>query len=262
MRFTLFFMLLLLVSGFRSDKPVALKKLAAKNGSFTTDAMGSLYLSRGANLEKYDPNGNLVRTFSDKTLGQISTVDATNPLRLVIFYRDFSQVIFLDNTLSRNGAGINLQELGYPACNLVSQSFDNGIWFYDQQNFELLRLNRELKVSQRTGNLGQQLNMELKPNALLESGNYVFLNNPETGILLFDVFGTYYKTIPAKGLSDFQVRGDDVFYANKAGISYHYAIKTNSLDSMQIAPDQIQHARLEKDRLYVLQNDSLTIYRR
>lgn len=262
MRFPLFMLLLFAFAAFRSDTPVAVKKIAARNCYFTSDAMGNLYIARGENLEKYDQNGNLVRIFSDKTLGQVSTVDATNPLRLVVFYRDFSQVIFLDNTLTRNGSGINLQELGFPAGSLVSQSFDNGTWFYDQQNFELLRLDKDLNIAQRTGNLGQQLNMDLKPNALLESGNYVFLNNPQTGILLFDVFGTYYKTIPAKGLTDFQVRGDDVFYGDSTGMSYRYVIKTNTLDSLRIAPGKVNHARLEKERLFILQHDTLTIFRR
>jgi len=260
MRFLPLFLVLFFCAFLPGEKPVLLKKIEAFGALFTTDPMDNLYIVQQERIDKYDRSGNLLKNFSDKTLGEISSADVSNPLRLVLFYRDFSQVVFLDNTMTLSGGPINLQKLGYPQATLIGNSYDNALWLYDQQNFELLRLDNGLQVNQRTGNLGQQLNIELQPNFLIEVNNKVYLNNPATGILVFDVFGTYHKTIPIKGLQDLQVRGDKLMYSKNSGKLFSYEFKSGETDSLSGIPAPVKSMRLGKERLFVHKGDTISVY--
>lgn len=53
--------------------------------------------------------------------------------------------------------------------------------------FALVRLDSKLAVAQTTSNLNQLLGIEINPNFMCEYNNSVYLNNPSTGILVFDI---------------------------------------------------------------------------
>jgi len=130
---------------------------------------------------------------------------------------------------------------------------------YDQQNKELIQVNNEQKKMHRTGNISKQLDVQLEPNFMIEKDNYLFLNNPTTGILVFDNYGTYYKTIPLKGLNTFQVIEDNIIYYNDNTLR-SFNIKTLE-EQVQTFPDSALFARIGKERLFLLNDHKINIYR-
>lgn len=205
---------------------------------------------------------NLQKEFSNKNFGSITSADVTNPLRILLYYREFGRVVFLDNTLSLNGEPLALEKLGYPLAILAASSHDNGIWIYDQPTFELLRFDNNLAVTSRTGNLSQILGTELQPDFLLEKDNHVFLNNPEQGIIVFDVFGTYIKTIPVLHLKTFQVLDDEIVYFQD-GQLHAWNLKTaeTTLYIDPTTPSAI-NMRLEKEAIFVHDTAAVQVYLR
>ena len=87
--------------------PLAVE-VEAKADYFTSDNLGNAYLIKGHEIFKYLPNGKLFNRYSNLMLGNITSVDATNPLKLLLFYRDFSKIQFLDNQLAENRGVISL----------------------------------------------------------------------------------------------------------------------------------------------------------
>ncbi|MBA3899987.1 MAG: hypothetical protein H0X62_07225 [Bacteroidetes bacterium] len=234
-------------------------RIEFKADGFTTDNLGNVYLRKAEELKKYNQDGKLLNPYSDKSLGKVSSVDATNFLKLVVFYRDFSKIVFLDNMLAPTGEPIQLQRLELEQATLAASSHNNGLWLYHQFEFKLIRLGQNLKPSHQTPNLMQLMGYQMNPNFLLEVNNMVFLNNPETGILLFDIFGTYNKTIPIRGLESFQVIGNEIFYfLNKEFRSYN--LKTLEESRINLPEAYPIDVRIEKKRLFVLSKDALTIY--
>ena len=62
----------------------------------------------------------------------------------------------------------------------------------------------------------------IEPVALKEKGNIVAMSDPEIGIFIFDNFGQFLKLIPEKGISDFQIFGDYLFFTqNMKYFQYH-----------------------------------------
>jgi hypothetical protein len=225
------------------------------------DNIGNTYFIKAETISKYDSAGVLQKTFSNKNFGPITSADATNALRIVLFYKDFNRIVILDNTLSQNGDAIQLEAVGFPLATLAASSHDNGIWVYDQQNFELVRLNRNLQVEQRTGNLSQLLGTELQPNFIIEKDNRLFLNNPATGILVFDIFGTYSKTIPLKSLKEFQVVDNNIIYFQDSAVSTWDMITANDQRLIASSP-KATSVLLQKNKMFVLEDKHFLIYNR
>lgn len=236
--------------------------LVTKANLVVTDNLSNVYLVTNDQFTKY--NGKLIHSkeFSNKNFGAITSADVNNPLRILLFYRDFGRIVFLDNTLSQNGDPLALEKLGFPMATLAASSFDNGIWIYDQPSFELVRFNNSLEISNRTGNLSQILGIELQPNFILEKDNRIFLNNPTTGILIFDVFGTFIKTIPVYNLTSFQVADDDIIYFSEGSL-HAWNIKTAEvIDFIEPINDNALNMRMEKEIILVHDSTTVSIYDR
>lgn len=224
-----------------------------------TDNLGNAYLIDGATINKFDSIGVLQKSFSNKNFGAITSADATNALRIILFYKDFNRIITLDNTLSEIAEATALETIGFPLTALAAASHDNGLWIYDQTNFELVRLNRNLQIENRTGNLSQVLGIALQPNFIIEKDNRLFLNNPSTGIMIFDIFGTYSKTIPEKELKNFQVLDEHIIYYRKPELS---EINITTLEKTifdGIDPEALV-VRIEKKAFFILKENELQIF--
>lgn len=237
-----------------------LYKIPFQGGSFTTDNLQNLYLFHGNSIHKYNSQGQLQYNYSDKSYGAITSMDVNDPLKILVFYRDFPEIVLLDNTLSQNGNPFSPSDVGYPLSTLACTSHDNGIWLYDAQNFQLIRLDVTLNITQKTGNLPQAIGIpQLNPDYLMEYNNYVYLNDSAQGILVFDSYGTYYKTIPITGLNTFQVRGDDLYYTSKNCL-HIFHLKTITEDVIKPPDTLATEVRVEKNMLFERYKDTVRVY--
>jgi len=234
----------------------------SKANVVVTDNFANVYFVENDKFTKYDSKLTFVKEFSNKNFGAITSADVTNPLRILLYYKEFGRIVFLDNTLSQNGEPLALEKLGYPLAILAASSYDNGLWIYDQPTFELIRFNNNLEVSNRTGNLSQILGIQLQPNFLLEKDNRVFVNNPLTGILVFDVFGTYVKTVPVINLKTFQVMDDEIVYFSE-GTLHAWNLKTSEITVYEEpVSDSAVNMRIERDAIVVHDTASVSVYLR
>lgn len=190
-----------------------------------TDNLNYFYLIHFDGIYKYNQKGELLFQYHNKNFGKIDYIDVSNPMKILIFYKAQSIVLFLDNTLNENGNSINLQDLNFISPQIVCTSYDNGLWVYDQSSMQLTRLDKSLKVTHQTPNLNQLLNIKTLPINLIEKNNYLYLQVPDKGLIVFDNYANYFKTIPVKNIKSFQIKGDNLFYLQKNTI-FVYNFKT------------------------------------
>lgn len=226
---------------------------------FTTDNQSNIYVVKGNVLTKFDKTGKLLYKYSDKNFGAISFVDASNMLKILVFYRNYLLCVFLDNTLSVNGEPISFDKIGFIQAQLICSSHNNGLWIYDQQNLELVRVGQNLERTQQTGNLAALLNINLHPDYLIEYDNKVYLNNPETGILIFDIYGTYFKTIPVKNIKQFQPFGNQVYY-NTGNEMKAYNLQTADESQFEMPLREFKNFRLEMGILTLQTTEGIRLY--
>jgi hypothetical protein len=244
---------------FSQSKFSLIKTIDVESDFFTSDNQSNVYVVKGNELTKFDKTGKELYKYSNKNFGNISFVDASNMLRVLVFYKDFLQVVLLDNTLSITGDPINLEKVGFQQTQLVCSSHNNGLWVYDQQNFELIRFDQGLVKTQQTGNLTAALNVDLQPNFILEYDNKVYLNNPTSGILMFDVYGTYYKTIPVKNAACFQPIGEWVYYMEKDKVKA-YNVKSTEEKEFTMPQEKFDNFRLELGILMLRTEKSISLF--
>ena|ERR1700741_1565298 len=248
----------ILCVSFTADGWKPLFTIKTASDFFTTDNIGNIYTVKGDEIRKYNPNGELLKIYSNKKLGKITSVDASNALRVLVFYKDFARIVLLDSQLSENGEGISLEQLNLEQSDLSCTSFNNGLWLYNRQNAELVRVDEGMNKVVNTGNLNRLLSTELHPNYLMEYNGYVYLNNPADGILVFDIYGTYYKTIPLKNLRAFQLNEEEIyFYENKQLKAYQTKLLNEY--TMPVPDTSISNARVDKGRFYFEYADSVSV---
>lgn len=243
---------------FRQDEPKPLV-LKTKQNFYTGDNFGNAYLVNEDELFKYLANGKFFARYSNLKLGSITMVDATNPLKLLLYYRDFQQIVFLDDQLSKNSEAVSLEQLGYEQTDLVCAGANNSFWIYNKQNNELIRFNESLKMIVSTGNLKQILQRNLSPNFMLEHNGYLFLNCPETGIFVFDIFGAFSRIVALKNLKQFQVNENIIYYQKDSAIcSYDFKLFEDACKLIPACRPGII-AKYYNKKLYSGYKDSLMI---
>ena len=229
-----------------------------KNAHIEIDAFGNIYVINTNEIIKYNSLGVLQKKFSTKRYGKIDFVDAMNPLKILVYYKDFQQLIFLDNQMSASSDVISLESIGHEQTSLVCSSSNNSFWIYDKQNNELSRFDAELKSLVKTGNLKRILDIDIKPNYMQEHNNYLYLNCPNEGILVFDIYGTFYKTIPLKNLKEFNVVNGDVFYYDNLSLKQYQAQTFKTIEK-QFLDSIISNVIWQNGKIYKIYTDSLVI---
>lgn len=225
----------------------------------SVDQLGNFYLVVKNNVIKYDKNGKRINQYSNQRYGEVSSIDATDPYKIVLFYEDFRIAIILDNQLSENGSPLDMQFSEFNQPILACRAYNTGIWTFDQLLCRLYRLNLSLEVNQSTGNLTQILGYKIEPNFMLEYNNNLYLNNPKTGILVFDQFGTYTKNIAITGLNKFQVTEKAIYFVQDELIK-KYSFRSPEIESLPLPEINIQAINVFGNRLFILANQELKIY--
>ena len=228
------------------------KTLPFNGNILTTDQFGFYYEVKNTEINKYAINGKLNCSYSNNILGVIASVDVSNPQKIVVYFKDFTKVLILDNTLSPTSEVIDLTRLELDETSLVCRSYNNGIWYYDPIRFELIRKDQELETTNSSGNLANALNINIQANYLVEYNNRLYLNDPKNGVLVFDNFGTYLKTIPLYGLRSFQVKDKFLIYANVEGnIELYNFFTLEKTLFKQLKYNAVKTIRLEGNLIFI-----------
>ena len=225
----------------------------------SVDQLGNFYLVVKNNIIKYDRNGKLINQYSNQRYGTIQSVDATDPYKIVVFYEDFRVIVILDNQLSENGSPLDMQFSDFDQPILACRAYNTGVWMFDQLLYKLYRLTLSLEVVHNTGNLTQLLGYKLQPNFMMEYNNTLYLNNPNTGILVFDQFGTYTQNIAIKNLDRFQVTEKAIFFIQDERI-FKYHFKTLEIESLELPVNDIRALSVDKNRLFIITKGKLKIF--
>ncbi|MFT3883958.1 MAG: hypothetical protein QM724_00590 [Flavobacteriales bacterium] len=242
--------------------PPAPRTIEGAFDRFTTDDLGNVYALQGDVLRLFNAEGRQLARNSLNTFGGITCIDAFSSLKPLIFSRQQGQLALLDNTLSVQGDPIDLPRAGFPQVTQVCMSVQNAFWFFDERALSLSRVDAQLRPLASTGRLDQLLGWTPHPTYLAELDGWLYVCDSEHGVLLFDLFGTYARTLPIVNARTIDVRNGAVWYI--AGIDLHrYDLRTMETTSLPwpIPMDEflVRDARIERGALYLLMPDRIVI---
>src|SRR4051812_45339603 len=86
----------------QTDSFRVLKTITGDIVDFAVDNLDNVYLiSKSNQVKKLNANGDSVAVFNDvKKYGQATLIDVSNPLKVLLNYRDFATIVVLDRFLS------------------------------------------------------------------------------------------------------------------------------------------------------------------
>jgi hypothetical protein len=221
-----FILLLGLLSSCHSTKKVSQKIIDQTKDIPSTvhlmevDNFGNIYIVDINNkLSLYDHMGQFKYDNYNKTLGQIEAIDVSNPLQILVFYKDYGLIKILDNTLAEIKS-INLNNDKYFGLETVCKANDDYVWLVDPTTRRIHKIDEAFNSLQETNtfeDLGITDDSFLK---IRENGNYLVALHKREGFLIFDNFGQFIKKMPANNAYDFQFDGSALIFETKT--SYRY----------------------------------------
>jgi hypothetical protein len=176
--------------------------------SFEVDHLGNTYLINQANqLRKYTSQGDSVAVYNDqRRYGTIGSLDVANPLLLLVYYPDYSTIVWLDRFL-RPVNTLDLRASGIFSIGAVASSFDSKLWVFDKMEQRLKKLGQKGEMLQQTPDLRQVLRKNIEPVSIQEAQQRVYVYDRSQGVFVFDYFGNFENNIDIKGWADWSIKG-------------------------------------------------------
>lgn len=187
---------------------------------FTVDPLGQVYLVDERNtLIKLDKDGRELFRFYNNTLGNLSLVDAGNPLNVLLYYGEHQVVVLLDRTLAER-ARLDLRQTELRNAAAVARSLDDQLWVYDDWDYRLRKLSAEGKIVLQSDDLRMLLKQSTAPAAMQTDGERVYLLYPEAGVASFTNFGQFLAWSPLKE-TDWQWRTGQWLLGRDKGLYFY-----------------------------------------
>lgn len=186
------------------------------NRVITADAKG--------NITAYDTLGNALTTYSPQTVAGVTLLEAWRSMKILVFYRDLQQYVLLDRFLTPLAgypypARLPAERIGF--ARVLTLAFDDQLWVFDDADFSLKKYNPQLQAV--TIHSPMTLVLDAKDyhiNFMREYQSQVFVNDKNSGILVFDNLGNYRKKLPLPNADYFQFVGDELYFAD--GDTLHF----------------------------------------
>ncbi|MDQ2752954.1 MAG: hypothetical protein M3R72_08020 [Bacteroidota bacterium] len=259
------FLLLFSLQTFAADTTLHLQLIKTIEGSFSNfyaDNLENVYLiSSSANgLKKIDSGGDSIATFNNIRYGNIYSLDVTNPLKILVFYKDFSTIVILDRFLASR-ATIDLRKLDITQVKAVAQSYDGNIWLYDEGEGKIKKIDENNNVLLESSDLRLVFDDSLNPQKIIDNNGQLYLYDTRLGWIIFDYYGAFKKNLPFSHWQNVSVNDNVLWGRNEK--QFYYASQ-NDVDfhtlSGRFVFDDILKTGKERNKLYVLSKVGLTIY--
>lgn len=229
---------------------------------FNVDNLDNIYLINNTNqLKKIQGNGDSVGVFNDvKRFGNPSSIDVTNPLKLLLYYRNFSTILVLDRFLNIRNT-INLRKQNIFLVNTIASSYDNNIWLFDEEDYKLKKIDEEGRVLQETTGLRILFDSVPSPAQIIDRDNYIYLYDAEKGFYVFDYYGGFKNRLPFLNWTNVEVSGKNMygFFNNTL---YSYELHSLQLKEYKLPMFFGEYLSIKamNGKLYLLKNEGLDIY--
>jgi hypothetical protein len=230
--------------------------------AFTVDNLDNIYLLSSTNqLKKLNANGDSIAIFNDvKKFGQATLIDVSNPLKVLLYYRDFATIVVLDRYLNIRNT-IDLRKQNILQVRAISQTYDNKIWVYDEIENKLKKIDEDGTLLQETPDFRQLFDPAPVPQKIFDEEQYVYLYDSSLAVYAFDYYGALKNKILISHWHNFKVSGKYIFGSSSSSL-FRYNIKTFRVDEWKL-PEEIFQAKafnFTTSRLYALRKDSIQVF--
>lgn len=222
--------------------------------AYSYDIQGNIYLGyRDGSLEKYDAFGALSESFSLPNHSPLTLIEAQNPLKIFLFYRDNQQVVMLDR-FSSVPKTYALSRFGLDIVQMACPDVDGTFWTVESNPLRVKKVDpiRGQTIVESQLDLGDStLYMKVYQNTLL------ILD--EKGVHILDQFGDITTSVTLPSLSFFiekQGRLASIFQQNIISIdpfngTWEKSTEEPLLGQLLLANDDSRTVLLDQNLLII-----------
>ncbi len=213
----------------------------------SSDPLGQFYIVRGSLLVRYDTNGDSTCSWSEPSTGPVTIVDPGDPMRILVYQKDFNLLRFLNNRLAPLSDPVRLDDLGITNPIAVAASRDGGFWVLDGFTGRLRHIGPQLTTLVESIPIG--LPAGTTGCRLAESGDRVYLLLTGREIRAFDQFANPLRNIPLQAVS-FMPYGNRLLIVRPGTVTLWKDPVTDE-ETVFRSDSEIRDARLFGQRLLV-----------
>ena len=229
------------------------------------DNLGNIFvlLDNNIRIKKLSAEGDSLQLSDNlNQYGNIYSMDVTNPLKILVYYKDYATVLILDRFLNAVNT-IDLKQAGILQARAVASSYDGNVWVYDEQNAQIKKIDVNGNVLFASTDLRNVFPDAPDPTKIIDNSGQLYLYDPHVGWLLFDYYGAFRQKLEYPGLEDVCVvnnilcgrTGDTIWmYDPKKMIDQRFT--TPATTGMENAKQIV----ISGNKLFVLKTDGLDVY--
>ncbi|MBL7827913.1 MAG: hypothetical protein JNJ57_14885 [Saprospiraceae bacterium] len=174
----------------------------------TADQLDNTYVVTTENsVEKFDRTGRRAAYYTNRRLGDASYIDATNPMKILVWYPDFQTVVFLDRTMNEMGR-LKFSEIGFTSVRAIAMASDGNIWLFDDAISKAVKLNAEGAAMFQSQPLNLQFKDGFSPTRIRDNGTWVYLSDPQNGLCTLDQYANLIQSNAFLKTADFDLTGE------------------------------------------------------
>ncbi len=230
---------------------------------FEVDNLGNIYvLSADNRLKKLNAAGDSLAVFNDvRRYGRITYIDATNPLKILLYYQEFGTIVMLDRFLN-NINSIDLRKFNLFQVKSIGLAYDNNVWIYDELEGKLKKIGDDGILINETTDIRQLTDSVPDPDLLIDQGGLVYLYDSLKGIFVFDHYGGFQKFIPLQNWQHFSVI-DNTILGWEGHYFLKYGEKTGEQEKQEIPAYYLPAIKIvvRPENVYVLKTDGIHVYK-
>ena len=274
---TITLMILISISGCAQTKPATSNTIptSKSNASFQfltfipgnyiyldVDMLDNIYLmTSGYQLKKLRNNGDSLAVFNDvKRYGNPSYIDVNNPLKILVYYKNYTTVVILDRLLTMRNT-INFRKQNIFSVKAIATSYDNNIWLFDEQDFKLKKIDDDGKLLQESTDMRLLVDSVPSPERIIDSDNLVYIYDEKKGFYVFDYYGALKNNLPFKGWQNTAIAHNKM-YGFLGSTLFSYELSTLNLKKYELPTffKNYQSIKAINGKVYLLKEDGIEVY--
>lgn len=163
------------------------KVIKGQFSTFALDVYGRLLLAPATGgLYKLDLLLDAQSNYEgNKSLGPITKIDATNPLRSLVFHEQTQTISILDNQLAIKGY-IDLKKANIWGNPFISMAYDGNIWLFDEVSNSLKKIDLDGNLLYESPDFRNNLKGFVPTGPIFDTGGFLYLYASKIGWQTFD----------------------------------------------------------------------------
>lgn len=218
-------------------------------------------LNRSGQLKKLNEHGDSLSVFNDvKRYGNPYSMDVSNPLKTLLYYKNYSTVVVLDRLLGVRNT-INFRNQNIFSVKAISTSYDNNIWLFDEQDYRLKKIDETGKVLLQTNDWRLLFDSVPSPTHIIDRDEYLYVYDPARGFYIFDHYGSFKIRMAFTNWNDVEVSGNKVYGFKNAEL-YSYELNTYNIKKYKLPSFFGEYTAIKtiNGKVYLNKGDRIDIY--